>query len=268
VGEELLERQPCLHHAVRWDAGLRDAKVQRDVRSLAGETAVCLDDPRGPRVLEANHVAVEPGFVQKPAVVKGRRDHRVHAVLGVSVFHLRIDAAAVDSDTDRTVVIPRNVGEESNLLEDGSLALVVVEVAGVVSQLVDVGRDRGRETVALLEVHDEIGRRLAPNLGQGRDVSQVVDRNADDVAPGRPDRFDLADGCLDVAGGCGAHALNGDRVGRSQRDSADPHRTRGIPLHEGIVAERMAPKRTGPVIRPFDSARGPPWPWRPGSRRR
>ena len=71
-----------------------------------------------------------------------------------------IDRAAVDADADRAVVLARHVDELRDLLRDRLLRLDVVEVARVVADLLDVRRDLLGEPVVLLEVDDEIRRRL------------------------------------------------------------------------------------------------------------
>src|SRR5690348_18017825 len=53
----------------------------------------------------------------------------------------------VDADAHRALVARGDVDEERNLVAHTLVLLVVVEVAGVVADLVDEGRDRFREAI-------------------------------------------------------------------------------------------------------------------------
>ena len=62
--EQLLEGHARLEDALRRDAGLGDAEVQRHVGSGLGEAAVALDHVPRVGVLEAHDVALEAELVQ------------------------------------------------------------------------------------------------------------------------------------------------------------------------------------------------------------
>ena len=83
----------------------------------------------------------------------------------------------------------------------------MIEVAGVVADLVDVRGDRSRQPVVLLEIDDQVRARLAPDLGQRGDVLGAVDGHPDEVTTGLADRLRLLDGGLHVLGAGGAHAI-------------------------------------------------------------
>jgi hypothetical protein len=59
---------------------------------------------------------------------------------------------------------------------------MVIEVSRVVPELVDMGRHRRGQAIVLLEIDDEIGLCLLPDLGKGGHVFRRVDRDADQVA--------------------------------------------------------------------------------------
>jgi hypothetical protein len=231
AGEELLERDPRLDHALGRDARLGDPQVQGHVRAGLGEAAVRLDHLAGVRVLQADDVAVEPEVVHEPAVLESRLDHGLHVILGVAGLHLGVDAAAVHPDADGEVVGPRHLDEEGHLLPHGLRLLVVPEVARVVADLVDVGGYDLGQAVALLEVDHEVGLRLAANVAQRVDVLGAVHGYADEGASGEPDGLGLGDGSVDVLRACGAHALHCDGVTGAQEDRGDADGAGGVPLH-------------------------------------
>ena len=98
---------------------------------------------------------------------------------------------------------------------------MVIQVAGVVAELVDVRREPLGQPIVLLQIDDEIGRRLAANFGDRFGFGGAVDGDAHDVGPGRGERIHLRDGRVDVARRRGRHALHGDRVAGADRDRAD-----------------------------------------------
>ena len=103
----------------------------------------------------------------------------------------------------------------------GLFALVVIEVAGVVAELVDVRRESLGEPVVLLQVDDEVGFGLPADFGDGVGFGGAIDGDADDVGAGVDERVCLGDGGVDVARLRGRHALDGDGIVGADGDRAD-----------------------------------------------
>ena len=72
----------------------------------------------------------------------------------------RIDAPAVDPDPDRQVVVFGDFGQAADLLPPGGVRLGVVQMPGIVADLVDVGGGLFGETVVLLQVDRKADVRL------------------------------------------------------------------------------------------------------------
>ena len=72
---------------------------------------------------------------------------------------------------------------------------------------------------------------MLADLGKRLEVLAAVDGDADDVGAGSFEELDLMDGGLYVPGtGCG-HALDGDRMPRTDSDSADANGAGGIAFY-------------------------------------
>ena len=154
-------------------------------------------------------------------MLEGGFDHGLDVVLREAGLQLGVDAAAVDAHADREVVIAGHRHQPGDLLADRLVLLVVPEVPRVVPDLVDVGGDLLGEAVALLEVDDEVGRRLATDLGEGGDVARAVDGDAHEDAAGLAYGLRLLDGGVNVLGTGRAHALHGHGMAGPESDGAD-----------------------------------------------
>ena len=174
-------------HAVRRHPRLRHAQVQRHVRALRGEAAVALDDLAPVGVLERDHVALEAELVERRAVFERAGHHRPHVVAGVAGGLLGVDGAAVDAHAQRAVVRGGGLGDEGHLLARRLLALVVVQVAGVVANLVHVRRDERGQPVVLLQIDGERRGRARAHLRQRLDVALRVHGDAHQVSAGGVD---------------------------------------------------------------------------------
>jgi hypothetical protein len=109
-----------------------------------------------------------------------------------------------------------------HLLLHRLVPLDVVEVAGVVAQLLHVRRDLLREAVVLLQIDGEVRVRTGgADLRERDDVLRVVDGDADHVRAGGLEQFHLADRGGDVLRARGRHRLHGDRIGAADPDVAD-----------------------------------------------
>jgi hypothetical protein len=118
-------------------------------------------------------------------MVEGAVEHRREAVRRIVLRLLgRIDAAAVDADADGAVVVASDGDQIADFLLPGLLALVVVEVARVVAELVDVRREPLGEPVVFLQINDQVCLGLLANLGDSVGFGTVVDGDADDVGTG------------------------------------------------------------------------------------
>ena len=104
----------------------------------------------------------------------------------------------------------RDADEVRDLLLHGLLLLVVVQVPGVVAELVDEGRHLLGEPVVLLQVDRQDALRLCADLRQRIDIGLTVDRDADHVRSRFLEDAHLPQGGGDVAGLGGRHGLDGD----------------------------------------------------------
>jgi hypothetical protein len=144
-------------------------------------------------------------------VIYSALDDRADMVISEALFVFRSDRASVHSYSYSAGMFTGCLGYERDLISDGAALLVVMEMAGVVSNLVYVWRDIRDESVALLKVHREEGLCLAPNLRQASDVFFAVDGDAYEVSASRLDDADLPERCRDVTSLRGGHALYGYR---------------------------------------------------------
>ena len=221
--DELLECDARLDHAVRRHARLGHAEMQRHIGTLRREEDVRIDDFVRVGVLERDAVLIEAEIVEHRAVFERGLDHRRDGVvLRILVELLRIDRAGVHADAHRAAVRARDVDEVAHFFLHRLVALEVVEMTGVVTQLLDVRRDLLGQPVVLLKVDDEIRvRARLADLGERGDVLRIVDGDADDVGAGRLEQLDLADGGGDVLRARGGHRLHGDRIRPADADVSD-----------------------------------------------
>ena len=106
--------------------------------------------------------------------------------------------------------------------------LVVVQVAGVVANLVDVGCDLRAESVVLLQIDRKWGGGLLADSGERLDVFARVDGDADEVGAGGFEQLDLADRGLDVLRARRGHRLDDDGIAAADGHVADLDRSRRI----------------------------------------
>ena len=98
---------------------------------------------------------------------------------------------------------------------------MVIEVTGVVSDLVDEGRYDFREPVVFLKVHGKIGRRSFPDGAQGFRVLGAVYGHPHDTRTGLAKCLGLRGRGLDVLRLGGAHALDRDGLAAADANPAD-----------------------------------------------
>ena len=118
-------------------------------------------------------------------------------------------------------LLRRGLGDERDLVTHGLRLLVVVEVAGVVANLVDVRRDLRDQPVVLLQVDDNV--RLGdarPDPRERIDVLRAVDRDADETGAGVVEHLRLVRRGFDVLRLRGAHRLDDDGVAATDGDGA------------------------------------------------
>jgi len=209
--------------------------VQRHLRPLLGKTAIDLDDDLGPRVLQRDAIAREAQLVEQFAVFQRAGQHRRKPVVARVARQLgRVYRAAVDADPKRAVMSGSKVGQVADLVLPGPLRLVVMKMAGVVSQLVYPRGDLFRQAVVLLQINRQVGPRATADLGQGGGIAGRVYGDADHRCAGGGQLVHRGDSRLDVARPCRAHALYGDRLSATDHDRADANGPRRIP-REGPV---------------------------------
>ena len=160
-------------------------------------------------------------------MVERRLHERLELVARVTCEKVRRHRAAVDPDAHRGVGVARHSHQPGDLVGNRFLALDVVQVTGVVANLVDVRRDRSGQPIVLLQVDDQRRAGLATDLLDRRDLELVVDGDADDSRTGGAELLALADGGIDIAGLGRAHALYDERCVAADADGADGDRTGG-----------------------------------------
>ena len=134
----------------------------------------------------------------------------------------RIDGARVDADADRAAVRAGDVDEICDFRADRLVAFDVVEVTGVIAELLHERRDAFGQPVVFLQVDDQI--RIRPrrtNFRERGDVLRRVDGDADDVGAGGFEQLHLPDRGGDVLRFRGRHRLHGDGVIGADGDVAD-----------------------------------------------
>ena len=218
---ELLESDPRFDDAVGRQAGLGHAEMQRHVGPGGGEAPIHFDHLRRVGILERHAIAREPKPVQQLAMLQRAGQHRAERIVGrESPFRRRIDAAAIHAHADGAVVLGGHVGQIAHLVLPRLFALVVIEMARVVADLVDVRRDHFRQPIVFLQIDREIGRRLLAHGGQRFGVAAAIDGDAHDVGPGADKIVHLGDRGGDVLRGRGRHALHRHRMAGADRDAS------------------------------------------------
>jgi hypothetical protein len=236
AADELLEGDPRFDDAVGGEARLGHAQVERHIGAALGEAAVHLDHLPRVAVLERDAVPCEVERIEQFAVLPGAFEHRRDRVVLVELLFLgRIDAAAIDADAEGTVVVPRDGGDVSHLVLPRAGRLVVIEVARVVADLIDVRGDQLGQAVVFLQIDRQVRLRLLANFGQGLGVLLAIDSNADDIGSGLVQQVHEPDGGVDILRVRGRHALHGDRMAAANGGGADSDGASGIAgeLHVG-----------------------------------
>ena len=151
-----------------------------------------------------------------------------------SLFHRWVNAAAIHPDPHCHVTCSGDSDQIRDFLLPRFVALMVIKVARVVTDLVDMRCDQLGEPIVFLQIDGEIGGRLPSNLRQGRRIGFAVHRNSHDVGPGLLKVVDQLQGRRHIASFRRGHALHGDRVGITNGYCADLYLSCGVPwlLHE------------------------------------
>ena len=148
--EQLLKGHARFDDALGRHPGLGDAEVEGHVGALGGEAAVGFHDLAVVGVLKRDDVALEAEAVQDGAMFERAGDNGGHVVVAVALLDARVDGAAVHAHAQGAVVTFGGLRDESDLLLHRLVLFVVMEMAGVVAQLVDMRRHLGTEPVVLL----------------------------------------------------------------------------------------------------------------------
>ena len=187
-------------------------------------------------------------------MLERRRHHRADGVFTKLVRPGGVERATVHTDAYGAVVLAGNVREIGHFLTRGLVALVVVEVAGIVTDLVHVGRHLLRESIALLQIHGKVRLGSPPDGLDGIGFFLTVDGNAHDTGAGPAELLRLQPGRVDVLGLRRAHALHHDGVAFSDCHATDGDAPRRVPLyghrpHCSLVIQAEA--RATPVVPPI-----------------
>ena len=137
--------------------------------------------------------------------------HGRNGIVRLVLFdHIRVDGTAVDSHTNRTVVVLGNARDVAHLVLPVTFAFVMVKVTRVVANLVNMRRDDFRQPIVFLQVHGQVARGLLTNFRQRLRFLPTVDGNPHDVSAGREHIGGLSNSGVDVGGLRGRHALHGN----------------------------------------------------------
>ena len=148
--------------------------------------------------------------------------HGSDGIVGIVFFLFRrINAATVDADSDRAIVLRRLVNDKANFFLPGLTALVMVKVAGVVSNFIDVRRNQFGKLEILLQINRQIGRGLFANFCKSFCVLITVHSNTHDASASLAVRLGLSNCGVDILRFGGRHALNSDRISIPDGDGAD-----------------------------------------------
>ena len=113
---------------------------------------------------------------------EGRFEHWRDRIARIVKFSLRrVDAAAVDPDANGAIVPSSLLDDEPNLFLPRLFTLVVVQVTGVVADLVDVRCDPLGETKILLQIDRQVRLRTATNFRQSQRIFVAVDSDPYDA---------------------------------------------------------------------------------------
>ena len=97
----------------------------------------------------------------------------------------------------------------------------MIQVAGVIPDLIHIGSDQRGQPVIFLQVHGKNRLGSLPEDFQSLDVLLAIDCDADDIGPGLFKNLDLPGGGVDIHGPGSSHALNGYRRIASNRQGTD-----------------------------------------------
>ena len=116
-------------------------------------------------------------------------------------------------------------------------------MAGVIADLVHIGRDLSGDLVVFLQIDGQGRCRLSADLFEGGGLFRVVHGDADDASPGRLKLVNLGYGRINIVGLGGTHALDSDRRAATNLYFADPYRPRGHSLHTWLLLPvRLVPQ--------------------------
>ena len=126
-------------------------------------------------------------------------------------LHIRIDRAAVHANSHRTVVVLSHLDQVFHFLLPRLGSFVMVQMSGVVANLVDMRGDDFGEPIILLQVYGQISLHLTPNLHQGFGFFLIVDGDTHDIRAGVDQIINLPHRGVNVGRFGGRHALDGNR---------------------------------------------------------
>ena|SRR5206468_5847716 len=124
-----------------------------------------------------------------------------------------------------------NISDESDFVLPGAARLVVIQVAGVIANFVDVGRDNGGESIILLQIDGQIGLGLPANFGESLGIAGTINGDSDNISASGMQLVDLLDRRRDVLRVRGRHALDGDWMSAADRDGSNANRSRRLALN-------------------------------------
>ena len=87
----------------------------------------------------------------------------------------------------------------------------MIEVSGVVTNLVHIRSDHFSEAIILLQIDRQVAFDLPPNLHQRFSFFLIINRDADNIRTSRYQIINLTNGRVDVRGLGRGHALNRNR---------------------------------------------------------
>jgi len=179
--------------------------------NATGEALVGGEHLGGVGILERDHEAGEAEVVHELAMVERRLHDRLELIAGVAFEECGRDRAAVHPDADRDVGVLGDRHQPRDLVGHRLVALDVMQMAGVVANLVDMRGDGGGQSVVLLQIDHQRRRGLPPDFLHRGDFPFVVDGDPYDPGAGAAQLLALRDGGIDVPCLGRAHALHDQR---------------------------------------------------------
>src|SRR6266852_2922071 len=126
--------------------------MERDVRAARGEPPIRVEHLGRVGVLERDHEPIEAVLFHQIAVIGGRLDDRGELVARVLIEKGGRYRSTIYPDPDREIVVARDIAEPADLRGKRLGLFDIMQVARVIANLIDEGRDLACYFVVFLEI--------------------------------------------------------------------------------------------------------------------